>query len=101
MENFVIGEDPERFFQVGAQLQLQEKEELVAVLQKNVDIFAWDAYEAPGVDLSFLCHNLNISLSVIPRKQPPPHSSKEHLDAVKDEVTKLKQARAIKEVFLP
>ena len=48
LENFVIGEDPERFFQVGAQLPLQEKEELVAVLQKNVDIFAWDAYEEIG-----------------------------------------------------
>ena len=101
MENFVIGEDPERFFQVGAQLPLQEKEELVAVLQKNVDIFAWDAYEAPGVDLSFICHHLNVSPSVIPKKQPPQHSSKEHSDAVKDEVTKLKQARAIKEIFLP
>ena len=101
MENFVIFEDPERFFQVGTQLPLQEKEELVAVLQKNVDIFAWDAYEALGVDLSFICHHLNVSLSVIPRKQPPQCSSKEHSDALKDEVTKLKQARAIKEVFLP
>ena len=35
----------------------------------------------------------------MPRKQPPRRSSKEHSDAVKDEVTKLKQARAIKEVF--
>ena len=101
MENFVIVEDPERFFQVGAQLPLQEKEELAAVLQKNVDIFAWDAYEAPGVDLSFICHHLNVSPSVIPRKQPPQRSPKEHSDAVKDEVTKLKQARAIKEIFLP
>ena len=101
LENFVIGEDPERFFQVGTQLPLQEKEELVAVLQKNVDISAWDAYEAPGVDLSFICHHLNVSPSVIPRKQPPQRSSKEHSDVVKDEVMKLKQARAIKEVFLP
>ena len=101
LENFVIFEDPERFFQVGTQLPLQEKEELVAVLQKNVDIFAWDAYEAPGVDLSFICHHLNVNPSVIPRKQPPQRSSKEHSDVVKDEVMKLKQARAIKEVFLP
>ena len=35
----------------------------------------------------------------MPRKQPPRRSSKEHSDAVKDEVTKLKQARATKEVF--
>ena len=48
-------------------------------LKKNVDVFAWNAYEAPGVDPSFIFHS----------------------DAVKDEVMKLKQARAIKEVFYP
>ena len=34
-----------------------------------------------------------------PKKQPPRSSSKEHFDAVKDEVARLKQAGAIKEVF--
>ena len=36
-----------------------------------------------------------------PKKQPPRLSSKDHFDAVKDEVMKLKQAEAIKEVFYP
>ena len=39
--------------------------------------------------------------SVTPKKQPPQRSSNEHSDAVKDDVTKLKQAGAIKEVFYP
>ena len=52
-----------------------------------------------GVDLSFICHHLNISPSVTPSKQPPRHSSKEHSNAIKDEVMKFKQAGAIKEVF--
>jgi len=64
----------------------------VIFLKKNVDVFAWNAYEAPGVDLSFICHHLNINPSVTPRKQPPRHSSKEHSDAVKDKVMKFKQA---------
>ena len=101
LENFEIGKDPERFFQVGARLPLQQKEELVAFLRKNVDVFTWNAYDAPGVDPNFICHHLNVSPSVIPRKQPPRRSSKEHSDAVKDEVTKLKQAGAIKEFFYP
>ena len=88
-----------KFFQVGAQLPPQEKEELVIFLKKNVDIFAWNAYEAPGVDPSFICHHLTVNPVVTPRKQPPWCSSKEYLDAVKDEMTKLKQAGAIKEVF--
>ena len=36
-----------------------------------------------------------------PGSNPPQCSSKEHYDAVKDEVMKLKQAGAIKEVFYP
>ena len=101
MEKFPIGDDPDKFFQVGAQLPSREKEELVVFLKNNNDVFAWDAYEAPGVDLSFICHHLNVNPSVIPKKQPPRRSSKEHSDAVKDEVMKLKRARAIKDVFYP
>ena len=62
-------------------------------------MFAWNAYEAPGVDPSFICHHLNVNPSVTPKKQPPQRSSKDHFDVVKDEVMKLKQAGAIKEVF--
>ena len=64
-------------------------------------MFAWSVYEAPKVDPSFICHHLHVDPSVIPKKQPPRRSSKNHSDAVKDEVTKLKQAGAIKEVFYP
>ena len=64
-------------------------------------MFAWSAYEAPGVDLNFICHHLNINPPVIPKKQPPWHSSKKHFDAVKEEVVKLKRTDAIKEVFYP
>ena len=62
-------------------------------------MFAWSVYEAPGVDPNFICHLWNVNPSVIPKKQPPWHSSKDHSNVVKDEVTKLKQAGAIKEVF--
>ena len=51
------------------------------------------------MDPSFICHHLNVNPSVTPKKKPLRSSSKEHSDAVKDEVTKLKQAGAIKEVF--
>ena len=66
-----------------------------------MDVFAWSAYEAPGVDLNFICHHLNVNPSVSPKKQPPRRSFRDHSDAVKDEVMKLKQAGAIKEVFYP
>ena len=38
---------------------------------------------------------------ITPRKQPSRRPSKEHAEAVREEVTRLKQASAIKEVFYP
>ena len=101
LENVVIRGDPERFFQIGAQMPLLEKEQLVDLLRRNVDMFAWDAYEAPRLDPNFICHHLNVNPSISLKRQPPRRSSKEHIKAVKSEVTKLKQAGAIKEVFYP
>ena len=62
-------------------------------------MFAWDAYEAPGVDPSFICHHLNVNPFVAPKKQPLRRPSKEPANAVRDEVMKLKKAGAINEVF--
>ena len=74
---------------------------LIDFLRKNVDVFAWDPYEAPRVDPNFICHHFNVNPAVIPKKQPPQRPSKEHADAVREEVMKLKKAGAIKEVFYP
>ena len=100
-EKIVVGDDSEKFFQVGFQLPPQEKEELIEFLRRNINVFAWNSYEALGVDPSLIYHYLNVNPYVTPKKQLPRRSSKEHSDAVKDKVTKLKQARAIKEVFYP
>ena len=54
----------------------------------NIDVFAWSAYEALGVDSNFICHHLIVNPAVVPKKQSPRRSSKEHSDAVNDEVIK-------------
>ena len=100
-EKVLVGSDPERFFQLGSKLPPQEKPALVDFLRQNVDVFAWDAYEAPGVDPDFICHHLNVNPAITPKKQPPRQPSKEHTDAVREEVIKLKKAGTIKEVFYP
>ena len=79
----------------------QKKEKLIAFLRENIDVFAWNAYEALGVDPDFICHHLNVNPAVLPKKQPPRRSSKEHSDVVEEEVNKLKQAGSVKEVFYP
>ena len=90
LEKIVVSDDSEKFFQVGAQLPSQEKEKLVEFLKRNIDVFAWNASEAPGVDPNFICHHLNVNPSVTPKKQPPWRLSKDHSNAVKDEVMKFK-----------
>ena len=40
LEKVVVGDTSKKFFQVGAQLPLQEKEELVEFLKRNIDMFA-------------------------------------------------------------
>ena len=71
LDKVIIGDDVERFFQVGARLPLQEKEKLVELLRKNIDVFAWDTYEVPGLNPEFICHRLNVDPSATPKKQPP------------------------------
>ena len=96
-----IGDDLEKFFQFGLQLPRQEGDELVEFLKRNIGVFAWNTYEAPRVDPDFICHHLNVNPLTAPKKQLPRRPSKEHAEGVHQEVTKLKQAGAIKEVFYP
>ena len=74
---------------------------MVEFLKRNIDVFVWNACDALGIDLAFIYHYLNANLSITPKKQPPRRPSREHADAIKNEVMKLKRVGAIKEVFLP
>ena len=96
-----IGDDLEKFFQIGSQLPQQEREELIEFLKQNIDVFTWNTYEALEVDPEFICHHLNVNPLIAPKKQLPRRPSKEHAEAVREEIAKLKQTGAIKEIFYP
>ena len=96
-----IGDDLGKFFQIGSQLPQQEREELIEFLKQNIDIFGWNIYEAPGVDPEFICQHSNVNPLIAPKKQFPRRPSKEHAEVVREEVAKIKQTGAIKEVFYP
>ena len=44
---------------------------------------------------------MNVNPLIAPKKQPPRRPSREYAEAVREEVTRLKQGRAIKEDFYP
>ena len=68
LEKVPVGTNLERFFQVSSELPPQEKALLIDFLRENVDVFAWDAYEAPGVDPNFIFHHLNVNPVVTAKK---------------------------------
>ena len=86
---------------IRVKLPPQEKEELVEFLKRNIDVFAWDACDAPGINPAFICHHLNVNPSITPKKQSPRCPSREHAEAIREKVMKLKRAGAIKEVSYP
>ena len=79
----------------------EDKVETLLLLIQNVDVFAWSPNEVPGVDLEFIVHRLNVDPSFPPKKQKSRRSEREHIEAVRSEVQKLKEAGAIKEIYLP
>ena len=89
----------DRYFQVGKSLPIAEKVELLLILVNNMNVFAWNPYEALKIDPKFICHRLNMDPNHPPRKQKPYTSLDIHASVVKEEVDKLNEAGAIKEVF--
>ena len=64
-----------------------------------MDVFAWSPYEMPGVDPEFIVHKLNVDPSFPPKKQKPRRSAREHIEAIRSEDQKLKEAEIIKEIY--
>ena len=93
--------DVDRYFQIRASLKDEDRVGMLLFLIQNVDIFAWSPYEVPRVDPKFIVHRPNVDPLFPPKKQKPRRSAKEHVEAVKLEVKRLREARAIREIFFP
>ena len=76
-----------------------DKIKMLLFLIQNVDVFAWSPYEVLGVDPEFIVHKINVDPSFPHKKQKPRRSAKEHMEAVRSEVQRLREAGAIREAF--
>ena len=61
--------DTDRYFQIGTSMNDRERVEMLLFFLQNVDVFAWNPYEVPGVDPEFIVHKLNVDPSFPPKKQ--------------------------------
>ncbi|XP_058211774.1 uncharacterized protein LOC131323957 [Rhododendron vialii] len=95
---FPLNEDASRYFMLGAGLPKAESDETFQFLKSNIEVFAWTPYDMPGIDPELIHHSLNVSKSAKPVIQKPRCSATIHAEAVNEEVDKLLEAGAIKEV---
>lgn len=79
-----------KYFQVGKSMSQEELLAVLLTLIHNLDVFSWSPYEVPRVDPKFITRKLNMDLLFLPNKHKPRRSAKQHVEAVKEEVAKLK-----------
>ena len=88
-------------FSLGSGQPQARRDATYGFLQDNIEVFAWTPYEMPGVDSSFISHSLNVDPDRHPLVQRPRRSSPAHTQAVIEEVDRLLEAGAIREVQYP
>ncbi|XP_028101961.1 uncharacterized protein LOC114301233 [Camellia sinensis] len=93
--------DPNKFFFLGSSLSSAERHEYVDFLISNMEAFAWTPYDTPGVDPSFIFHQLNVFPNARLVIQRTRRLALHHAEVVAEEVKNLLEAGAIEEVQYP
>uniref|UniRef100_A0A2N9FJP4 RNase H type-1 domain-containing protein n=1 Tax=Fagus sylvatica TaxID=28930 RepID=A0A2N9FJP4_FAGSY len=101
LETITFSSDPEKYFKICRELNPVDRTELIDFLANNVDVFAWDPYEVPGVDPNYIEHRLNTDPHSKPVQQRARRSAPVHAEAVQKEVERLLKAGAIREIQYP
>jgi hypothetical protein len=101
LEQVRIGEKPHQVTNMGTALKPEEKEKILAMLKKNIDFFAWQPSDMPGIDESVITNKLSISPETKPISQRKRKIGEERRIAVNQEVAKLKEADFIEEIKYP
>ena len=101
LEPVSLDDDPEHLAYIGSKLAEDLKSHLTHFLRQNKDVFAWKQTYMGGIDPTVITHRLNVSPSFKPVKQKRRSFTPERQKAINEEVGKLLQARAIREVEYP
>ena len=96
-----LDDQPEHLVYIGSKLVEDIRSPLILFLKKNMEVFAWKQEDMGGIDPTAITHRLNISPSFKPVKQKRRSFSPERQKVINEEVGKLLQAKAIREVECP
>ena len=50
-------------------MNYEDRVQMLLFLTQNIDVFAWNPYEVPGVDPGFIVHKLNVDPTYPQKKQ--------------------------------
>ena len=101
LEPISLDDDPEHLAYIGSKLAKDLKGLLTQFLRQNRDVFARKQADMGGIDHTVITHKLNTSPSFKPIKQKRRSFAPERQKAINEEVGKLLQAGAIREVEYP
>ena len=101
LEPVSLDDDPEHLAYIGSKLAEDLKGLLTKFLKHNKDVFSWKQADMGGIDPKVITHRLNASPSFKPVKQKRRSFAPERQKAINEEVGKLLQAGAIREVEYP
>ena len=101
LEPVPLDDDPEHLAYISSNLAEDLKSPLTHFLKHNRDIFAWKQADMGGIDPTIITHRLNVSPSFKPVKQKRRSFTPKRQKAINEEVDKLLQAGAIREVEYP
>jgi len=66
LKEISIGPKAHQTTKIRRSLDQVEEAALTNLLRKNLDLFAWQPSEMPGIDPDVACHQLSVNLSVKP-----------------------------------
>ena len=101
LELVPLDDNPEHLAYIGSKLAEDLRSLLTHFLRHNKDVFAWKQADMGGIDLAVITHRLNVSPSFKSVKQKRRSFACERQKAINEEVSKLLQAGAIREVEYP
>ena len=101
LEPVSLDDDPEHLAYIGSKLAEDLKSLLTQFLRQNRDVFTWKQSDMGGIDPTVITHRLNTNPSFKPVKQKRRSFAPKRQKAINEEVSKLLQAGAIREVEYP
>ena len=101
LEPLQLGDQPEHLVYIRCKLAESIRSSLIRFLKQNMEVFAWKQEDMGGVDPTVITHKLNVNPSCKPVKQKRRGFAPERQKAINEEVGKLLQAQAIREVEYP